>query len=248
MSKKWIATAGIAALVVVAIAAGLTLTSCKKSSTGMGTGVQSGTSSSTSASGTATTAGGSGANGGKTAGSTTSGPQGTSGSTTSGGSSGSNSGGGSAPIKSGPNSGKVTNTTLSPFPPMNEPKVAAQALKAPAAAGATLVPLTAAPAPTISGIQLGNVPLGSQYQITMRPIGFGPSLQLGSRMVVLVDTIKPVGKAPVIPALASANVLVLVDTNHGGAVYKGGSYTAVLTMGSDGKKVLPVMSAVKASK
>ena len=247
MSKKWIATAGLAALVVVAIAAGLTLTSCKKSSTGMGTGVQLG-GSSTTASGTLSTAGGSAATGGKTAGSTTSGAQGTSGSTTSGSSSGSSSGGSTTAIKPGPNSGKVTDTTLSPFPPMNEPKVAAQALKTPAAAGAVLVPLTAAPAPTISGIQLGNVPLGSQYNITMRPIGFGPSLELGSRMVVLVDTIQPVGKAPAMDPLAKANVLVLVDTKHGGAVYKGGTYTAVLTMGSDGKKVLPVMSAVKASK
>ena len=103
---------------------------------------------------------------------------------------------------------------------------------------------------TLSAVDLGLAPNGAQFKIVMRPYGFGPSTVYGSGLVILVDSSKPVGKAPakVASRFAKSNLLVVVDTTHGGTVTKGGTYTATITLRSDGTKLLPILSQAALAK
>ncbi len=240
MSKKWMTIAGIVALVVVALGAVLFLTSRQTpvqpaSNTGVASSTAtSGPSSGSSSTGSSSTSG---------AGAVTSGKQ-EQGSTPRGSASG------TAPSSS-KTGGVATNPALSPlrvFPPLPDSHLPAQAANAPAAAGQTLAPLTSAPSDTISALKIGLVPDGAVYNITMRPYGIGPSIALGSRIAIRVDSSTPVRGAPAKPPVANANWLVIVDTTHGGTVTKGGTYTAVLVFRSDGTKMLPIIERVKAAK
>jgi hypothetical protein len=152
---------------------------------------------------------------------------------------------GTAPTTSGVNPAL---SPLKPFPPLPDPNVPARTVTTPEAAGKILAPLTDAPDPTISGLKLGSVPDGARYEIRMRPYGIGPSLILGSRLAILVVSATPAHGTPVHKGIVNANILALVDTTHGGAVTKGGTYTARLTFRSDGSKLIPIMSDVKAAK
>jgi cytoskeletal protein RodZ len=144
-----------------------------------------------------------------------------------------------------------TNPALSPlipYPKLPDPGLPARTMTSPAANGAKLAPVAEAPDPTISGLKLGQVPDGSRYQITMRPYGIGPSIALGSRLVIRVTSAKPMAPAPKLDVIANANVLALVDTTHGGKVTTGGTYTAYLTFRSDETKLLPIISNVALAK
>lgn len=151
------------------------------------------------------------------------------------------------PPKGGKSTGSA-NATLQPFPAMPAPKLPARKVTEPVAAGQPLAPLSDAPGITISALKLGTMPNGSAYAIRMRPYGIGPSSSLGSRLVIRVDSAKPIGKAPANSKIVRANVIALVDTRHGGTVTKGGVYSATLAFHSDGTKLLPVISQVRAVK
>lgn len=137
-------------------------------------------------------------------------------------------------------------SALKPFPKTADPGIPAVKASAPAAEGKTLAPLLEAPADTISALKLGLVPDGTRYDIEMRPYGIGPDIALGSRLAIRVDSMTSVGGAPTLSQLVNANVLVLMDTTHDGAVSKGGAYTAKLTFRSDGAQLLPIISEVVA--
>jgi hypothetical protein len=137
----------------------------------------------------------------------------------------------------------VSTDTLKAYPKLPAAKTTA-APGAPIAAGQPLPNLTAAPSNTISAVKTGVVQQGAQYKVTVRPLGIGPDLPFGSRIVVKVDSAQRVGIAPTKSPIANANVLVLVDTTHGGTISKGGTYTATITFLTDGTKLLPVMTLV----
>lgn len=157
---------------------------------------------------------------------------------------------GTAPSTTGTNGtgGSATVSGLKVFQKLPDPGIPAVEAKSPAAPGQTLAPLTAAPEPTVAAIKTGLTPDGAAYAITMRPYGIGPDSMFGSRLVIRVDSAKPMGSAPALPLLLNANVLALADTANGGGVTKGGTYTAILTFRSDGTKLLPVLSQAKLSK
>jgi len=150
----------------------------------------------------------------------------------------------STPDSNGSNP-SLTVTTLKPFKKMPASKLAAVNLTSPAKAGKKLAPLTAAPDPTISALKLGTLPEGASYTVQMRPYGIGPDLVLGSRLVIHLDSVTPRGSSPKNSAIENTNVLALIDTNNGGAITKGGTYTARLTFRSDGNKMLPILSLAK---
>jgi hypothetical protein len=139
------------------------------------------------------------------------------------------------------------NATLQPFPAMPDPHLPAHKVTEPAPPGQVLAPLSDAPGQTISALKLGSMSDGSAYTIRMRPYGIGPSSNLGSRLVIRVDTAAAGIHAPTSTKIANTNVIALVDTRHGGTVTRGGTYSAVLTFRSDGKRLLPVLSEVKAT-
>jgi hypothetical protein len=128
---------------------------------------------------------------------------------------------------------------------MPDPGVDAQNLTSPAAVGQTLPPLIAAPKPTLYALKTGQIFSRSTYDIVMRPYGRGPSSVWGSGLVIKVDSATPVGATHVYKKIIGANILVIVDTNDGGTVTKGGTYSAVLTWRSDGTKLLPILSKAK---
>lgn len=140
----------------------------------------------------------------------------------------------------------IAPATLKPFKKLPDPGIAARKVTSPLPKGEKLPPLTEAPADSISALKLGLVPDGSRYFITMRPYGIGPDMVLGSRVAIRVDASTPMGSSPALKGIVNANLLVLVDTSHGGTVALGGTYTAVLTFRSDGTKLLPILSGVKA--
>jgi hypothetical protein len=144
--------------------------------------------------------------------------------------------------------GNATLAALRAFPPLPDPHLPAVDPSAPAATGETLAPLKTAPPSTTSALKLGTVPDGASYTVVLRPYGIGPSIALGSRLAVRVDSAKPLLGAPVNSQIVNSNVLVLVDTTHGGTITKGGTYTVRVTFRSDGTKLLPIMSYAKASK
>jgi hypothetical protein len=131
---------------------------------------------------------------------------------------------------------------LTAFPRIPSSGLPARKVTDPAPAGQTLAPLADAPGRAISALKLGSLPNNTQYAIRMRPYGIGPSAALGSQLVILVETATPIGDAPADKRFAKANLLVLVDTSHGGTVTSGGAYTATLTFRSDGEWLLPVLS------
>ena len=225
MSKKTMITIGAIALVAVAVVAAFALTSNDtpgsdtSNSTGSGSTNVSTTSTGTSAPGTTAT--------GTASTNTTSGNK--PGSTT-----------------SGAQSGSGSTTALKPFPPLPASDAPAQKPANTAAPGAALVPLTEAPSDTISALKVGTIPDGAHYTIVMRPYGIGPSVLMGSRVAIRVDKSTPVGNSPVENSMSNSNVLVVVNTTDGGTVTKGGTYTATLTFRSDGSKMLPILSNVKA--
>jgi len=228
MSKKWMAVAGVVALVAVVLVAALLLTSCKASSRNTpGTGATSSTATS------ATTSGGTSANSTVTL---------TQGQTTPGGSSTTSAGG---------TTGSKTNSEagpLKPFPHLPDPGVPAEKLTSPAAPGQTLPPLTEAPSATMYALKLGELFSRAQYTIVMRPYGLGPDSIWGSGLVIRVDSATPVGKTPAYKKIVNANLLVIADTTNGGTVTKGGTYKATLTFRSDGSKLLPILSQATLTK
>ncbi len=229
MSKNRMSSVGVTALVAVALGSSLLLTACKaSSSTAPGPGSTSGTAtSSVAASGLAGQLG-----------ETTTGTL--SATATANGANGSSAGGGNAPT--------ITNGTFKPFPPLPESKLPAITPNSPAAPGATLAPLKSAPNPTIVALESGTTPEGAQYKITMRPYGIGPDIIFGSRIAIRVDSATPIKSAPKNDKIEDANLLVVANTNDGGDVTKGGSYTAVLTFRSDGEKMLPILSLARLEK
>lgn len=225
MSKKWMAVAGVVVLVAIVLAVAIGLTSRKTpSSNSPGVVTTTGPTPSTAGTGTSVKPG----QVAPTAPTTSS----------------------TAPSKTTTSGGtaKTGSSSLKPFPPLPASGLPAHAATSPAAPGEKLAPLTDAPNPTISGLRLSAIPNGSQYKIRMRPYGIGPSLLLGSRLAIHVDSVTPVSPAPVESAIMNANVLALVDTTHGGTVTQGGTYTATLTFRSDGTKLLPVLSKATAVK
>jgi hypothetical protein len=147
---------------------------------------------------------------------------------------------------SSPSAGS-TAATLQPIPRMQtaETRIPSRRLTAPVPAGVILTPLADAPGATISGLALDAVPAGASYSIRMRPYGFGPSSNLGTQLVIRVDSVSAGPQADGAKSIANANLLVLVDTLHGGAVTRGGRYSATLTFRSDGKRLVPVLSECK---
>lgn len=149
-----------------------------------------------------------------------------------------------------PGGGSTTTTTsaqstaIGPFKELPNPGIAAQTVNSPYPAGKKLPPLASAPSDTISALKLGTIPAGSAYKVTLRPYGIGPSLLLGSRLAVKLDKVTPKNGAPANKLIDGANLLVLVDTSHGGTITKGGTYTAWIVFQSDGSKLIPVMSRV----
>jgi|GEM_PF-3154708 len=135
---------------------------------------------------------------------------------------------------------------LTPFSRMDDPGLPAKALTSPERAGEPLAPITEAPDPTISALKIGILPEGATYQIVTRPYGIGPDSPFGTRLVLRVDSAKPLGGTPANKRIAPANLLVVVDTTRGGAMTKGGTYTAILSFRSDGSKLLPVIRGVEA--
>jgi len=216
MSKKSMVIAGVAALVVVVFAVAVLMMSGKSLSpntifAGKGSSATSGNTS-VSSSGTATNPS-STANG--------------------------------APPKT--TTGAVNNKPPAgvpvPSPKLPDPGAPAKAPNTPAAEGKALVILTSAPDPTISALGSGSVPDGSQYTIRMQPLGLGPGEApdsiIGPRLVILVESAKPIGSAPEYGKIVKANVLV---RDEGATVTKGGTYTATLTFRSDGTKLIPILS------
>lgn len=222
MSRKWTLTAVIVVVVAVALAAVLFLMPHKSPSASSGAGSSTVPTNTISASTQSPASTGTAGPGGRPVVTPATNPSGT----TTGG----------APVGRG----------LKPFPSVPDPHLPARDATSPAPAGETLAPLTEAPAATISGLKLGTTPEGAKYRVTMSPLGLGPSIPLGSRLVLHVDSVAPLAGAPVIRPLADANVLALMDTTHGGAVTKGGTYTATLTFRTDGTKLLPILSGVAA--
>ena len=236
MSRKWMFIAGVVILaVVLVVAAVLVMKPHTTPQSGVSTtGNGSSTSSVSASSGTIASHVGSAT---ATTGSTSTGTKtGTIPNTIPGGIPGSTS------------TGSPTSQALAPlkvFPPMPKSTLPPHAATSPAAPGSTLAPLSTAPTATVAALKLGLVPDGSQYAITMRPYGIGPSIVFGTRMVVLVDSTRPLSGAPTNSHLNNANMLVVLDTTHGGSLTKGGTYTATLTFRSDGSKLLPILSNAK---
>lgn len=146
---------------------------------------------------------------------------------------------------SGSKTAAASDEALTPFPRMDDPGLPAKALTSPEQAGEPLAPIITAPDPTISALKIGILPEGATYQIVMRPYGIGPDSPFGTRLVLRVDSAKPLGDAPANKRIAPANLLAVVDTTRGGAVTEGGTYTAILSFRSDGSKLLPVIRGVK---
>ena len=231
MSKKWIIIAVVAVVAVAAIVGAIALGADDTPTTT----VQGGSSTSkTTSSGETSTPGAST----PTSSTTTKGTgKGTKNSTTTSS---------TTPPLSGTMGGTVV-IIGEPFPAVPQSKAPAVTVTSPVAKGTVLAPLTEAPEPTISGLALDTVPAGSEYQIRMRPYGIGPSVFYGSRICIRVDSATPKNGAPDTKAIDNANLLVVMDTNHGGTVTKGGTYTAKLVFLSDGTKLLPVLSEAKAA-
>ena len=232
MSKKWMAIAGVLVLGVALILAALLLTSHKTSSPNTpnsGTPSTATSSTTSSTTGTETTQG---QNATSEPGTGTTHPSLT---TTSGTST------------SSPNTNLAAGP-LKPFPPLPDPHLPAQSRTSPAASGQKLAPLTEAPKGTMSGLALSELFSSAQYSIVMRPYGIGPSSAFGSRLVIRVDSAKPLGVSPVYKRIVNANILVLANTKSGGTVTKGGTYKATLTFLSDGTKLLPILTGAKVTK
>ncbi|MDR3686227.1 MAG: hypothetical protein P4L93_04635 [Coriobacteriia bacterium] len=153
---------------------------------------------------------------------------------------------GKSPSDAATNGRGVSTDALTVYPKLPASGLQAVAPGAPIAAGQPLPPLKAAPANTISAVKTGVVQQGAQYKIVMRPLGIGPDAIYGSRLAVHVDSAQRVGIAPKKSPITNANVLVLVDTTHGGTVTKGGTYKATITFLSDGTKLIPVMTLASA--
>ena len=225
MSKKWMLITGGVVLAIAVVVAVVLLTSNPKPSSNQTVGGSSQTASTSTASASGTQTGGTTPSQGAT--SATTGQ------------------GGSISATGAATAGTILK--LKPFPQMPASKQPAHKPSGPVPVGQPLGPLTAAPNPTLSALKLGIVPDGSKYTIRMRPLGFGPPMLLGSRLVIRVDSATPAAGAPKLMQLVRANALVLVDTTHGGSLTKGGTYTASLTLRSDGTKLLPILSNVKAA-
>jgi hypothetical protein len=228
MSRKQIVIGTITLAVVAIVAVALLLsgnTPAENSNAGTdspGSTTTSGTTGSTTTTGSATATGTATKPGGSTS-STTTAP-------------GGNGSGTSAPD---------TNPALSPlrpYPRLPDPGLPARVMTSPAADGEKLAEVAEELESTISALKLGKVPDGSRYQITMRPYGIGPSIALGSRLVIRVSSASPMASAPELDRIGNANVLALADTTHGGDVTTGGTYTAYLTFRSDGSKLIPILS------
>jgi hypothetical protein len=130
---------------------------------------------------------------------------------------------------------------------MPDSTLPAVTLVSPLASGQDLAPLAEAPADTISGLKLDELPDGATYEIVMRPYGIGPDSLFGSRIAIRIDSATPLMGAPKYDTIVNANLLVVVDTDNGGTVEKGGTYTARLTFRSDGTKLLPILTKVTTS-
>ena len=151
----------------------------------------------------------------------------------------------SNPTASGSTGSAAQLGALKPLPRVAVPKVPTRRLTAPEAAGAPLGPLADAPGGTISGLRIGTIAEGTAYAVRVRPIGFGPSSSLGSQLVVHVDSATAQGGGSVNSHVVDANLVVLLDTRHGGTILAGGAYDATLTFRSDGHTMVPVLSAAK---
>jgi len=238
MSKKSMTFAGVAALLVAAIAAAGLLTSCKTpgrpappttnrpASSTTGTGTESWPTQVATA--TLTTKG-------------TTSTDTTTSSTTKKGSGKKGSGKKGSDKKGGSVSSKI-----GPFPTLPEPGIPAQTVTSPLGQGEKLPPLSGAPANTISGYVSEAMSEGAKYTITMRPYGIGPSLPLGSRIAIRLVSAKQATKATK-GLIKAGNYLVLANTTDGGTVTEGGTYTATLTFRYDGSKMLPILSKAKSA-
>ena len=245
MSKKWITIAGVAALVVVVIAAALIWMPRSKSSpnpsitlSGSNGGTATGTASGTTGGGSTTTGGKTPSGGSNSGGKTGSG--------SSGGNSGTSGTGGTAGTSgtSGGSSIKPQSSSLTAFAPMSTTGFTTQTRTTPAVAGEALGFMAQTPSKFTYALQLGFVPDTSAYKVTMRPYGLGPTNDTyGSQMAIHVDSFTPIGSAPSKNThLEDADIVALVDTGHGGAIKTGGTYDATITFRSDGTKLRMVLS------
>ena len=246
MSKKWIVVAGIAALVVVVIAAALIFmprsTSVPNPSITL-SGAKSGNATGTASS---TSGGSSSTSGGKTSGSSNSGTSGSKGSGSNGsgnsGSSGSSGGNGTAGT-SGGSSTVVQSSSLPVFQTVDSTKFTTQTRTTTAGSGEALGWVQTSDKFNYA-LQLGIVPDGTAYKVTMSPYGYGPNDEkYGSQLALHVDSATPIGNAPATNNhLTNTDVAALVDTANGGTVTTGGTYDATITFRSDGTKLRMVLS------
>ena len=224
MSKKSMLIAGAIALVVVVVAAIWIATSRGPSPSTTGAG-----------NGSATTSGAAG-----TASSTT-------GTTTSTGTTSAATTGTSTTKPNGSGTTTKVPDTAGTYPPLPAKITKAKPTQptTPVSPGKTLAPLLTAPNPTVSGLLVGTVPEGATYAVVLRPLGIGPPLSNGTRLVVYTYAVTPSGSAPAIPKVNRTWVLVLLDTKNGGTITKGGSYKATMTLHSLDGKMIPVLSQAK---
>lgn len=121
-------------------------------------------------------------------------------------------------------------------------QAALQAPKTPAASGESLKTLAAPPAKTVGGFAATFLPPGSRYSVTVRPYGYGPAQGPYATLIVLISSAKGLDGAKGADKLVGRNALALVEAGKVGAYAKGGSFSAVLTLKSDPRGSVLVLS------
>ena len=146
------------------------------------------------------------------------------------------------PLEPGSTAPQARPIDPSTIPPASQ--VGSSAPSGTIAQGSILPRLTSSPRGMISGLGGGTIPAGSAYTITFRPWGFGFNDPKGRTLVVTIDAIKPVKKAPPQGRLVGPPVLLVMDAKHGGTIGRGGTYSGRVTFVAEGGTLVPLLSLV----
>jgi len=114
----------------------------------------------------------------------------------------------------------------------------------PAATGAALSTITTPPPRTLAMVPRENATPGSEYKVTVRVYGWGPSSGSIPTAVVLVTDSTPLGDVAKPFVFKDRNVLVRLDPEAAAALTKGGTYAGVITLRSSGDSLVPWLGDV----
>ncbi len=115
----------------------------------------------------------------------------------------------------------------------------------PATDGAALTTVTAPPPKTISALSTSAATPGSEYDVTVRVYGYGPSTGIAS-IVVLVQTSVPRDTSAKAYDLNGRNVLVRLDPDTQQVMTVGGTYSGTIKLRLTGDALVPWFDDVRA--